>query len=48
MRTIESILIRLANLFCQILSVTPGQLEHIRQKKKGPTPMKDRPNVMEM
>ena len=48
MRTFENLLIKFADLLCKLLSVTPGQLEYIRRKKKGPAPMKDRPNVMEM
>ena len=48
MRTFENLLIKFTDLLCRLLCVTPGQLEYIRQKKKGPTPMKERPNVMEM
>ncbi len=48
MRTLVKLLIRFTDLLCRMLSVTPGQVEYVRQKKKGPTPMKDRPNVMEM
>ena len=48
MRTLEKLLIRFTDLLCRILSVTPGQLEYVRQKNKPPTPMKDRANVMEV
>ena len=38
MRTFENLLIKFTDLLCRLLCVTPGQLEYIRQKKKGPTP----------
>jgi len=47
MRTLERILISATNLLCQLLSVTPGQLEFIRRKRRGPQTLQERPDVFQ-
>ena len=47
MRTLERILIAATNLLCELLEVTPGRLESIRRRRRGPQRLDERSDVFE-
>tara|TARA_Y100000588_G_scaffold256683_1_gene271219 strand:- start:818 stop:964 length:147 start_codon:yes stop_codon:yes gene_type:complete len=47
MRTLENMLIWMADVFCRLTAITPGQLDAIRGKQRPSQRMQDRPDVLD-
>lgn len=47
MRTLENMLIWIADVFCRLTAITPGQLDTIRRKQRPPQRIQDRQDVLD-
>ena len=47
MKTFETFMIWSTNLLCRLFDVTPGQVEAVKRKRRGPQRLEDRPDVLE-